>query len=87
MNQKQMIAVLEENEAVDHVDQFVVIKNGPYFQITGEISMNETLSLKEVHEVVEQLEEKLKELDNRAMYITIHVNPSKDLPVEELKAN
>ncbi len=87
MNQKQMIAVLEENEAVDHVDQFVVIKNGPYFQITGEISMNETLSLKEVHEVVEHLEKKLKELDNRAMYITIHVNPSKDLSVEELKAN
>ncbi len=79
VDQKQMIAVIQAHEAVDHVDQFVVIKNGPYFQITGEISMNEALSLKEVHEVVDHIEEKLKELDERARYITIHVNPSKNL--------
>ena len=74
----QMLAILQNEETVDTVDQFAVIKNGPYFQITGEISMNEKLSLKEVHEVVEQLEEKLKVFDERARYINIHVNPSKN---------
>lgn len=74
----EMLAILQNEETVDTVDQFAVIKNGPYFQITGEISMNEKLSLKEVHEVVEQLEEKLKVCDERARYINIHVNPSKN---------
>lgn len=78
VNVSEMLTILKNEETVDTVDQFAVIKNGPYFQITGEISMNEALSLKEVHEVVEQLEQKLKEFDERAKYINIHVNPSKN---------
>ncbi len=66
---------LFKDDKVISVDHFAVIKNGPYFQITGEISMDEKLSLKEVHATVEILEQKLKAYDNRAKYINIHVNP------------
>lgn len=74
---EDMINILSSEEKVDCVDNFAVIKNGPYFQITGEISMNENLSLKEVHEIVENLEMKIKSYDERAKYINIHVNPTK----------
>lgn len=77
VNMHNMLSLFEAEETVEEIDRFVVMKNGPYFQITGEVSMNENLSLKEVHEVIERLECKLKELDERAMYINIHVNPSK----------
>lgn len=75
VNIEAMLSILKEEDAVYSVDQFAVIKNGPYFQITGEVSMDENLSLKEVHEIVETLEHKLKAFDERAKYITIHVNP------------
>jgi len=73
---EQMKAVLDSEAYVDSVDNFTVIKYGPYFQITGEISMNSSLTLQEVHDVVELLEKNLKKMDHRAMYINIHVNPS-----------
>lgn len=71
-----MIDLIAHEEKVDQVDNLAVIKNGPYFQITGEVSMDENLSLKEVHSIVENLEQKLRDLDERAKYITIHVNPT-----------
>lgn len=70
--------ILEREKKIDQVDYFAVMKYGPYFQITGEVSMDENLPLKEVHRVLEQLEVKLKEVDERAVYINIHVNPSKN---------
>lgn len=76
MNIESMIELIKNEEMIDCVDNFVVIKNGPYFQITGEVSMDENLSLKEVHAIVEGLEQKIKELDERARYINIHVNPT-----------
>lgn len=77
VNTNHMLSIIREEETVEGIDRFIVIKNGPYFQITGEVSMNEDLSLKEVHDVIERLECKLKELDERAMYINIHVNPKR----------
>lgn len=73
-----MRKVLESEACINHIDYFAVIKYGPYFQITGEVSMDEKLPLKEVHEILERVEKNLKEVDKRAMYINIHVNPTHD---------
>lgn len=75
ININQMLKIIEEEKV--NIDNFNVIKNGPYYQITGEISMDENLKLKDVHAIVDNLERKLKEYDNRAKYINIHVNPIK----------
>lgn len=72
-----MINIIKSEKKVDSVDNFYVIKNGPYFQITGEISMNPDLKLKEVHDIVEKLEREIKQYDERAKYINIHVNPTR----------
>lgn len=74
-----MKQVLETEDKIDCIDHFAVMKYGPYFQITGEVSMDENLPLKEVHAILEKLEMKLKEIDERAVYINIHVNPSKNV--------
>ena len=74
---EEMLKILNKEKRIINVDNFVVLKNGPYFQITSEVSMNEDMTLKEVHNVLEDIEEELKKLDERAKYINIHVNPTK----------
>lgn len=73
-----MIEIINKEQNIDSIDNFIVIKNGPYFQITGEVSMNPDLKLKEVHDAVDNIEQKLKDIDSRARYINIHVNPTKE---------
>lgn len=73
----EILSILKNEERIIQIDRFNVIKNGPYFQITGEVSMDEMLTLREVHDVIEEIEEKLKKQDERAKYINIHVNPVK----------
>lgn len=57
------------------IDKLNLIKYGSYFKVVGEVGMNENITLKECHDVIEKLESKLKEFDERNRYITIHVNP------------
>lgn len=77
VNTKQMIEILKQQEKIKNIDSFNVIKNGPYFQITGEVSMDENMTLREVHDIIEEIEKNLKKQDERARYINIHVNPTK----------
>ena len=68
--------VLLENTAVHCVDRLIVMKFGYSFSITCELVMDGKLSLFESHKVVDNIENKIKLMDSRYEYITIHVNPS-----------
>ena len=57
------------------IDELNLIKYGSYFKVVGEVGMNENLTLKECHEILDRIEKKLKKFDKRNRYITIHVNP------------
>lgn len=72
---EEMSSIINKEKEIVDIDRLVVMKNGPYFQITGEVSMDGKLSLKKAHDIVERLEKKLREYDSRAKYINIHVNP------------
>lgn len=72
---EEVLEIINQEELIKQVDQFIIMKNGPYVQITGEVSMNGNLSLNEVHEVIEKLENLIQQFDSRARYINIHVNP------------
>lgn len=74
---EKMLSILKKEKKIIKIDNFIVLKNGPYFQITSEVSMDENMTLKEVHAILEKIEEKIKKLDERAKYINIHVNPIK----------
>ena len=68
---------MEEKEVMC-IDELTLIKYGYYFKIVCEVGMNKVLSLKKSHDVLERIERKLKEYDERNKYITIHVNPYDD---------
>lgn len=66
--------VLKHKE-IKNIDKFLVIKNGPYYTITSEVSMNGKINLKKAHTVVDLIEEELKEYSKKVKYINIHINP------------
>lgn len=67
--------IITSEELIIRLDKLAMIKYGAYFKIVGEVSMDESLTLKESHDVVEKIERLLLEFDERNRYITIHVNP------------
>lgn len=66
--------ILEEKDIIK-IDKLNLIKYGCYFEIVAEVGMDEKLTLIESHDVIERIEKKLEEFDERNRYITIHVNP------------
>lgn len=67
--------IIIKDKKIISIDKINLIKYGSYFEVVGEVSMNENLTLKESHDVIEKIEQKLKKFDERNRYITIHVNP------------
>ena len=65
-----------DEDLVISIDNLNLIKYGSYFEVVGEISMDENLTLKDCHDVVERIEKQLLDFDARNKYINIHVNPS-----------
>lgn len=67
--------IITKEKLVIRLDKLAMIKYGAYFKIVCEVSMDENLTLRECHDVVEHIEKQLKKFDSRNKYITIHVNP------------
>lgn len=57
-----------------NIDNLVLIKEGPYFKASVEVTMNYKL-LKKAHDKAHQIEEEIKKEITDISYITIHVNP------------
>ena len=70
--------IIYSYDLVRKIDDLIVLKYGPYYRITTEISMDANLSLLEAHNVAEEIENTLKLKNTKAEYITIHINPYKD---------
>lgn len=70
--------IIYNYDKVKTIDNLVVLKYGPYYRITTEISMDSNLSLLEAHEVAEEIEKTFKIRNPKAEYVTIHINPYKD---------
>jgi len=67
--------ILSEKQIIK-IDRLNVLKFGYLCSITCELVMNGDLSLREVHQIVDDIENKIKKINSRYKYITIHVNPN-----------
>lgn len=66
--------LISSYKQVKNIDSLIILKSGPYYNITTEISMNPKLSLFKAHKIAEEIENLLKE-ETKALYVTIHINP------------
>lgn len=72
---KDISDIIMSEELVINIDSLNLIKYGSYFEVVGEIAMDEDLTLGKCHSVVERIEKQLLDFDKRNKYINIHVNP------------
>ena len=73
---KEIEEIILNHEEVIKVDKLILIKYGEYYQLVSDIGMNEKMSLKNVHDILEKIEKELKKKTN-VRYISLHVNPYK----------
>lgn len=70
--------ILAEPE-VTSIHNFILLKYGGYYKLTGTIGMDGTLSLKEAHLIADKIENMIISFDDRICYITIHMEPEKEI--------
>lgn len=67
--------ILLSDQSILKIDRLTILKFGYSYSITCELTMDGNLSLLESHEIIDNIENKIKNMDNRYEYITIHINP------------
>ncbi len=67
--------IIMNHQEVKTVDKLIVLKYGPLFNVTLEVSMDKDIILKDAHAILEDIENELKSFDNRISHIIIHINP------------
>ena len=67
--------ILKENDVLNIRNLYILI-NGPYYKLISNINMNDDITLKHAHDIIEKIEQDLKKYDNKIKYIFIHMEPS-----------
>ena len=70
--------IILANDLVKEIDSLVLLKLGHNYKLACDISMDDSLSIKEAHEEIEEIESSLERYDERIKYKTIHINPYKE---------
>jgi len=71
--------IILKNKKVIEIDSLVLMKYGPYYKLISEISMDQNTKLKDVHNTLDVIENKIKTKDEKIKYVTIHVNPYENI--------
>ena len=64
--------ILKENDVLNIRNLYILI-NGPYYKLISNINMNDDITLKHAHDIIEKIEQDLKKYDNKIKYIFIHM--------------
>lgn len=72
-------SIIKSPKEIKAIDNVVVLKYGNIYQITSEVSMDGNIKLKKAHDILENIENKLKSYDSRIKHINIHINPYEEI--------
>lgn len=67
--------VFLESNQIYEVEDFVLMKYGMYYKLSCSLHMDSSLALKEAHDLIDELEERIRKLYKEIKYITIHMEP------------
>ena len=67
--------ILKESDVLNIRNLYILI-NGPYYKLISNINMNDNITLKHAHDIIEKIEQDLKKYDDKIKYIFIHMEPS-----------
>ena len=72
---EQIKSIINKHKEVKSIDKLIIIKEGPFYKVDIEISMNKDMKLIDSHNIVENIEKEIKIFDDKIKYIIIHTNP------------
>ena len=70
--------VINSHKEIKNIDSLIILKFGPFKKIDCEVSMDEKMTLKNVHEIIDSIEYEIKQKDDSIQNIIMHVNPYKE---------
>ncbi len=71
----QIQKIIYKNKDVKKIDKLIIIKEGLFYKIDIELSMNRNMRLYESHNIVKSVENQVKKFDSKIKYIIIHTKP------------
>lgn len=80
---KQIKEIILNQKEIAQIDSLRVIKFGAYYKVDAEVSMNPFLSLLKSHRHIHEVENALREFDEKILYVSIHVNPFESYELKE----
>lgn len=66
--------ILKESDVLNIRNLYILIR--PYYKLISNINMNDDITLKHAHDIIEKIEQDLKKYDDKIKYIFIHMEPS-----------
>lgn len=68
-------SIIKNHKEIKNIDSLIIVKYGINKKIDCEVSMNEDMTLKKAHQIIDNIEREIKEKDLNVSNIIIHVNP------------
>lgn len=62
-------------EQIINIDSLYILRYGPYYKLISNVIMEEKISLQEAHQIIDELETKIKNQDEKIRYVFIHMEP------------
>ena len=69
--------VINSHKEIKNIDSLIILKYGPFKKIDCEVSMDDKMTLKKVHQIIDNIENEIKQNDDSIQNIMLHVNPYK----------
>ena len=67
-------SIINKHEEVKNIDRLIIIKEGPFYKIDIEVSMDKNMKLSQSHNIVENIETEIKNFDNKIIDILFYVH-------------
>ena len=67
--------ILEEQNILK-IKHLHILKNGPYYKLLSTVIMDKHLPIGKAHDIIDEVEEKIKKKDKKIKYVIIHIEPN-----------
>lgn len=69
--------VMLENSHIKSIDDLIILKYGPYYKLIAKVSITHNLSITKAYEIINRVENEIKERFERIDYVNISLQPDK----------
>jgi len=64
-------------EEIRQLQSFYILRYGPYYKLIATVMMDKTISLEHAHNIIDEMEDAIKNKDKKIQYVFIHMEPEK----------